>query len=83
MLPGKHTITGEISYRLSSWPVQFSTSFEAEAGHTYEVIGGCRTEKDCRGSVRDASPVARRIYPVREQMTKELGLEKDADIATV
>lgn len=49
ILPGKHTLAGEISYR-SSWPVKFSTSFEAEAGHTYEVIGSCQNQSDCTGT---------------------------------
>ena len=57
VLPGKHIVSGEIGYR-SSWPARFSTSFEAEAGHTYEVIGGCRSENDCAGTVRDVKPTS-------------------------
>jgi hypothetical protein len=53
ILPGKHTVSGEVSYR-SSWPTKFSTSFEAEAGHTYEVIGACRSESDCTATVRES-----------------------------
>jgi hypothetical protein len=55
VMPGKHTLAGEVSYR-SSWPVKFSTSFEAEAGHTYEVIGSCGNQNDCTGTIRDVEP---------------------------
>ena len=57
VLPGRHTVSGEVSYR-SSWPTKFSTTFEAEAGHTYEVVGGCRDQNDCTGTVRDVGPTS-------------------------
>jgi hypothetical protein len=52
VLPGKHTVSGEVSYR-SSWPVKFSTTFDAEAAHTNEVIGTCQRESNCSGTVRE------------------------------
>lgn len=57
VLPGSHTVTGEVNSGTASWPVAFSTSFEAEAGHVYDVVGVCQNETSCTGEIRDRGPI--------------------------
>ncbi|MGE0118793.1 MAG: hypothetical protein AB7S71_13275 [Dongiaceae bacterium] len=60
VLPGSHAITGEVKSASSSlsWPIAFSTTFEAEAGHVYDVVGACQSETSCTGEIRDRGAVA-------------------------
>lgn len=59
VLPGKHTVSGEVRLRSgTARPVAFSTTFEAEAGHTYDVLGHCPQENECTATVTDRGMTA-------------------------
>lgn len=54
ILPGKHTVSGEVRSGSAVAPVAFSTEFTAEAGHTYQVVGTCTQRDKCTASVTDS-----------------------------